>query len=217
MRLYILILIILVLIIPFSLAANVEGKIYDFSLNIVKNVIVEVNSIPSQKHISLDGSYSFELTNNNYTINVYSAKNELLGSENLTVKEEGSYNLDVILFPNINTDLDNLNSSELAPIEENNNISIWIISVIIILLISFIIFYIKKSKKIKTQILNDDDDLLEEVLEIVKKDSRISQKDLRKHFPLSEAKISLVLTELESKGKIEKIKKGRTNIIIFKK
>ena len=34
-------------------------------------------------------------------------------------------------------------------------------------------------------------------------------------FPDSEAKISLVLTELEAKGKIKKIKKGRGNIIIW--
>ena len=33
---------------------------------------------------------------------------------------------------------------------------------------------------------------------------------------LSEAKISLILTELEHKGQIEKVKKGRGNVIILK-
>jgi len=33
---------------------------------------------------------------------------------------------------------------------------------------------------------------------------------------LSEAKISLILTELEHKGKIEKIKKGRGNVIVVR-
>ncbi len=33
---------------------------------------------------------------------------------------------------------------------------------------------------------------------------------------LSEAKISLILTELEHKGKVEKIKKGRGNVILLK-
>ena len=43
----------------------------------------------------------------------------------------------------------------------------------------------------------------------------MTQKDLRKHFAMSEAKISLMITELESLKKIKKIKKGRGNIIIL--
>ena len=46
---------------------------------------------------------------------------------------------------------------------------------------------------------------------------RMTQKELRKHFPMSEAKISLMIAELESMGKIKKIKKGRGNIIILNK
>ena len=33
---------------------------------------------------------------------------------------------------------------------------------------------------------------------------------------LSESKISLILTELEHKGKIEKVKRGRGNVILLK-
>ena len=55
-------------------------------------------------------------------------------------------------------------------------------------------------------------------VDLIKKEGgRISQKDLRKQIPLSEAKISLMIAELESKGVIDKIKKGRGNIIILKK
>lgn len=59
---------------------------------------------------------------------------------------------------------------------------------------------------------------LRETLEIIKKhEGRISQKELRQEMMhLSEAKISLILTELEHKGKIEKIKKGRGNVVILK-
>ena len=59
---------------------------------------------------------------------------------------------------------------------------------------------------------------IEKTLEIIKNhDGRISQKELRKEMMyLSEAKISLILTELEHKGKIEKIKKGRGNVVIAK-
>ena len=44
----------------------------------------------------------------------------------------------------------------------------------------------------------------------------MTQKDIRKSIPFSEAKVSLILADLEHTGKIEKIKKGRGNIIILK-
>ena len=59
---------------------------------------------------------------------------------------------------------------------------------------------------------------LDRALEIIKKhDGRISQKELRKEMlPLSEAKVSLVVTELEHKGKVERVKKGRGKVILLK-
>ena len=59
---------------------------------------------------------------------------------------------------------------------------------------------------------------LDQALEIIKKhDGRITQKELRQEMMyLSEAKVSLIVTELEHKGKVEKIKKGRGNVIIGK-
>lgn len=44
---------------------------------------------------------------------------------------------------------------------------------------------------------------------------RTTQTELRKKLSYSEAKISLMLTDLESRGLIKKIKKGRGNIIIL--
>lgn len=54
-----------------------------------------------------------------------------------------------------------------------------------------------------------------DILDLVKKNSPITQRELRKHIPLSEAKISLIIAELEHDGKIKKIKKGRGNILTF--
>jgi uncharacterized membrane protein len=45
---------------------------------------------------------------------------------------------------------------------------------------------------------------------------RINQLELRQMLPYSEAKVSLMLADLESRGLIRKIKKGRGNIIILK-
>jgi uncharacterized membrane protein len=59
------------------------------------------------------------------------------------------------------------------------------------------------------------DDYLNQVFNLIKKEKRITQKDIRKNFDLSEAKISLIISELEDKKLIKKIKKGRGNIIII--
>ena len=66
--------------------------------------------------------------------------------------------------------------------------------------------------------LAQEPDSADKALEIIKKhDGRISQKKLRKEMLyLSEAKVSLILTELEHKGLIEKVKKGRGNVILLK-
>jgi len=56
------------------------------------------------------------------------------------------------------------------------------------------------------------------LIKIIKREGgRTTQKYIRKQIPLSEAKISLMIAELEHKGIIEKIKKGRGNIIILKR
>ncbi len=59
-------------------------------------------------------------------------------------------------------------------------------------------------------------DDLREVLRIIEKGGgRITQLDLRKGLPYSEAKVSLMVTDLESRGIVKKIKKGRGNVIIL--
>lgn len=61
-------------------------------------------------------------------------------------------------------------------------------------------------------------DELQLILDYIKKEGgRTTQKDLRKQFTSSEAKMSLMIAELEHRGILEKIKKGRGNILILKK
>lgn len=55
-----------------------------------------------------------------------------------------------------------------------------------------------------------------QVLAILEKhDGRITQLDLRKALPYSEAKVSLIVSDLESRGLVKKIKKGRGNVLIL--
>ncbi len=56
-------------------------------------------------------------------------------------------------------------------------------------------------------------DLLE-IMDIIKaNDGRITQKELRSKLKYSEAKVSLMISDLEQRGLVEKFKKGRGNII----
>ncbi|RMF05129.1 hypothetical protein D6764_05480 [Candidatus Woesearchaeota archaeon] len=56
------------------------------------------------------------------------------------------------------------------------------------------------------------------ILELIRQaGGTISQKDLRKEIPLSEAKISILVSALEAEGRIVKLKVGRGNIIKLKK
>lgn len=50
---------------------------------------------------------------------------------------------------------------------------------------------------------------------IAKNGGRMTQLDLRKTLPYSEAKISLIVSELEDAGLLRKIKKGRGNVLIL--
>ncbi len=65
---------------------------------------------------------------------------------------------------------------------------------------------------------DEEPDYLNNTLDIIKKnEGRITQKKLRKEMMhLSEGKVSLILTELEHKGLIEKVKRGRGNVILLK-
>lgn len=57
-------------------------------------------------------------------------------------------------------------------------------------------------------------DDLKEIMDIIRANgNRITQRELRKKSPYSESKVSLMLSDLEERGLVEKFKKGRGNII----
>jgi uncharacterized membrane protein len=57
-------------------------------------------------------------------------------------------------------------------------------------------------------------DDLKELLDLIRSNgNRITQRELRKKSPYSESKVSLMLSDLEERGLIEKFKRGRGNII----
>tara|TARA_Y100000310_G_scaffold262781_1_gene272581 strand:- start:4885 stop:5553 length:669 start_codon:yes stop_codon:yes gene_type:complete len=216
------ILIIFLAILPISLAATISGTVYDYSLNKAFDATVEINTQPNQLIIAKDGTYSFEVSKGDYTLSAKIIKdNTLISSveEQISIINDGSFTVDLILFPNLDEDLEEpvVDVDELED-ESPNTTLIGIIVAILILAIIFYLF-LNRNKPKETEIKKEsiDQDDADKVLAIIKKEQgRTTQKDIRKQIPLSEGKISLIITQLEHEGKIQKIKKGRGNIIVLK-
>src|SRR3989338_6924710 len=209
-------------------AATVYGNIYDLSLSKVSGSRVEVNTTPQQYFVSKDGSYSFDIPNGFYTIKAELRNDGVTASEsrNISITDDGNYVIDLILFPDfeeeddISQDID----IEIPETDEKSFTSLFVL--IFIAVIGSVIYFIFRSKKEENngeeggnkEVIEDSEEYLDKIVDIIKKEgNRTTQKQIRKEIPLSEAKISLMIAELEHKGIIEKIKKGRGNIIILKK
>ncbi len=201
------ILIIILLILPLASAATIQGTVYNNYLK-PSIAIIEINTEPIQKLV-VNNNYKFNMPLGTYTI-IASYKN-LKTSEEITITKEGIYTLDLVMFPNFEDEQDLMDFDINTEYEKKSTWFYWLI-VIGLLLIVISKFIPKKKKKI----IKEEDELTKKLLIFIKqKNGRVTQKEIRKKFPFSEAKISLVITELESKGKIQKIKQGRSNIILL--
>ncbi len=242
-------------------AAKIEGIVYDLSLDLVEGARIWVNTTPQQNIIAKNGRYSIEIPKGFYSIDAELYEdNILISSENrnITIKDDGNYVIDLILFPNFDEEIiSDAPELNLPDTDDNNKIMIILGLLVFVIVFTAVYYYVskqnkKKQKGIKGEFIVKDeakkktyideeksdeekskdehyisekgkksakeDEDLEKVINIIKQEgNRTTQKEIRKYIPLSEAKISLLIAELEHKGIIEKIKKGRGNIIILKK
>ena len=221
-----------IFLISFVNAATIQGTIYDLSLKRLNNVRVEINTSPKQFLVAQNGTYSFNVPNGFYTIKAQLIqKNTIIESvqENLSIKQPGDYVLDLILFPDIEEGVEEIDIDVSKDVvEESKDDNILLIGFIVLFVsgILLIIVYYKRTrnqeivKQEETEIKEKEEyeEDLQQIIKIIKQEGgRATQKDIRKQIPFSEAKISLMISELEHKGFVEKIKKGRGNIIILKR
>jgi len=202
-------------------SATIYGTIYDLSLDKAKDIRVEIDTKPNQFYISKNGSYAFNVPNGDYRVEAKRYIGNFLESsvqENITIIDEGNYVLDLILFPSLEEDLLDDDIYIIDPYPETKLGLIPIFVFILFLIIIFIVFYTRSKKRLSGKEEKYEGTDLDQIIKIIKDEGgRTTQKHIRKQIPLSEAKISLMIDELEHKGTIEKIKKGRGNIIILKK
>lgn len=223
---------IMLLLTGLSNAATIHGTVYDLSLRKIDNAKVEINTSPKQIKVAENGTYSFNVPNGIYKIKAQlMQKNNVLASveENITIAQDGSYVLDLILFPNIEEGVEDpgieVNGSVID--ESDGNDRIFLLGFIVLFfsgLAAGAVYFLKTRKREdeadahQTDKNETESEDTGQVIKVIKQEGgRATQKEIRKQIPLSEAKISLMIAELEHKGVVEKIKKGRGNIIILKK
>ncbi len=222
--------------IPSISAATLRGTVYNLNLDAEPNVLVSINTIPEQKLLAKEGTYIFVLNPGEYQLTAKKGALEI--KEQVELNQEGDYTIDLFLIPDTAEEEDLWTETEEDLVEEEPGGLKWQYAVALLIILWALWRYQKVRrrygplrlfrKKIKEESrktleqhkeeLAKEPGSLDKAMEIIKKhDGRISQKELRKEMMyLSEAKISLILTELEHKGKIEKFKKGRGNVLILK-
>ncbi len=233
----------LLLVFPLVSAAMLKGSIYNSNLDLENNVLVEINSTPVQKFLAKEGNYEFNVPLGKYTL---TARKGLLDvREDTTIVSDGIFVVDLFLLPDFSTE-DELWGEASEQLVDDQTLSTsslkseWWRYLLVIIILGLLGWrYAKMRRKygplnrfrkemkvehVKTmeqhkQDIAEEPGYLDEVLEIIKKnDGRVTQKQIRREMlHLSEAKISLIITELEHKGVVEKIKKGRGNVVVLKK
>lgn len=229
-------------LLPFASAATIKGALYNEQLDLETDVLVEINTVPVQKFLAKLGTYEFTVPPGDYTLTARKGLIEIREETKIVV--DGTYIVDLFLLQDASVEDELWQNVDEAVVEESffeqEAGAEWWRYLLVILILGVLgwryarlrrkygsltrfrremkVEHAKTIEQHKEEIVQEPG-YLDEVLAIIQKhDGRITQKQLRgEMLHLSEAKISLILTELEHKQKIEKIKKGRGNVIVVKK
>ncbi|MFQ6129315.1 MAG: hypothetical protein ACE5OT_00695 [Candidatus Hadarchaeaceae archaeon] len=218
--------------------AAVHGTIYDlWTFTPLENVVIKVysDSTLQLQTVVPDGTYSLFLPPGNYTITAKHYRDALLiydTEENITLQENDNLTLDLIMFPTFEeNELPGDYENIIPEFEEAEARGIWLGLAVVLAIgtAGLIALYYRKIlpkrklagvEKVKepspVRIVGLPEDL-KNVLDVIRESGgRINQVELRKKLPYSEAKVSLMIADLEDRGLVRKIKKGRGNIIVLK-
>lgn len=213
---------------PHVQGATIKGTAYDwFSMEPLAGVVIEVNSTPPQQVVAREGVYSLELPVGSYQITARFYRYGVLeyyAEENISVVDDGVFVLDLIMLPALEEERlippEMLDLEELAADNQAGKNVTYSLGVVLVVSVFAAAFFLawrrgREKKKRISGMHGLPDDLSEVLRALQEKGGRVTQTELRKKLPYSEAKISLMLTDLESRGLIRKIRKGRGNVIVL--
>ena len=232
----------LLLVFPLASAATLKGSIYNSNLDLEKDVLIEINSTPVQKFLAKEGNYEFNVPLGKYTL---TARKGLLDvQEDTAIVSDGTFVVDLFLLPDFRTEEELWGEASEQLVDDqtltaSSTTTEWWRYLLVIIILGLLgwryakmrrkygpLSRFRKEMKVEhgktieqhKEEIAKEPGYLDEVLEIIKKnDGWVTQKQIRKEMlHLSEAKISLIITELEHKGVVEKIKKGRGNVVVLR-
>jgi uncharacterized membrane protein len=212
--------------------ATVHGIIYDFwDFTPMENVWIEVYSDSALRYRELHhetyalslppGAYVLKGKRDSGTVLIYDTE------ENIVLYENDNLLLDLIMFPAFEENdipdilLPDIPSPDIEEEEvgANNWVGVGVLLGIAVAAVA-VGYYISKRKPVAiitrpAKVVGLPADL-QEVVDILRANGgRMNQVELRKKLPYSEAKVSLMLSDLEDRGVIRRIKRGRGNIILL--
>lgn len=224
---YALPLFLLVLLVPLASAATLTGAVYDAQLDVLTNSVITIDTQPQQRLVSTDGTYTFDVPEGNYTITVRAPlRGNMTSTERVVVDTPGTYQFDLFFFPSVDEDeafLDELDTVETLPELSGQPSSsaivlrLLVVALLVVAGIGLFVLLRRRSAMVVDEFFDGPNELDAVVKQIKAAGGRITQKELRKKLPESEAKVSLMIAELESQGRLKKIKKGRGNLLVLKK
>jgi len=191
--------ILLLLLLSMAFPAYVYGEIYSPNFDKINQTLVQVEGKFSYQVVTDKANYSFFLPEGDYRIsasNFDENGNLLLFTEQEISVGSEDQNIDLVLRPKTYLEY-------LIPV-----------AILLVFVLIYLVMEKLRPKQLnipKKQELDADAKKILQVLDSY--EGRATQKEVLEATNFSNSKLSLILTELESLGKIKKFKRGRGNII----
>lgn len=229
------------LLMPAGLAATLTGTAYTQNLAVAQYAILTINTTPEQRLILDDGMYNITVPPGTYLLSASLRQSGQRYEDEVLVRavDDGVYAYDLILFrvETIDPVLDDTEDpttdlefpqdgadSPISPIRRYVLGGIVLVALIALAMLGARGEWWRHKSKGDAPVAHpkkkgsaDLPDDLTQVLAILKSEGgRANQKELRQKLPYSEAKVSMMLADLENRGLLKRVKQGRANLIVLK-
>lgn len=209
---------------------RLSGQLYELGPGpdfepVAETLVVEAQSGGDLvgRAVTSRGAYSLDLGPGEYHIIARSPTGEVRASENVSLRADSR--LDIILLPPLDIPDLSLNESILGnltlPTARGERGFPWTAAAVGAAAAGGAGLWVLRRRRRKTGlappsasgVLPDDLQAMVRVLE--QEGGRMTQKELRRRLGYSEAKISLMVADLENRGLVQKFKVGRGNIVVL--
>ncbi len=216
----------LILISTMVFSANISGTVFEwYTLEPLSEAIIEINTIPSQTEVAVDGTYSFEVPEGNYILTANYYENNYLkysAIEEIVIKEEGNFTIDIIMLPSLEEneflfeEIENISIPETTLDETENNFTAQLLIIAFAIIFTIILFFWIPSKIAKTTGLETErigiDEKLGRITGTKKEQETKSEKELEEVIGILR-RYGGRMTQLELREKVD-YGEAKTSLIV---